>query len=422
MVDIHKPYRVLVGQALGVKEEGGDAADREVVGERGVRAASGVGRGGDDAEGVKREEGGDGDGRKRARGDGEGDAKGEGGEEGLRRKQVKHEATEEGGVEKGEEGEGEGEGGKQSKEKGEKKEQTKQLEKEEEEKGVASGAGGSSAAGERAEEEGGPERPPLRLLVVGRKLLPTPSHRSRPHWGYVDAVSQNVADIRAALDGDTYETKTRGTQHVAAARAAAAGRYLIVSHVPGTRGSTGRGAARSSSSSSSSRKSHTHLVYSLRWSEAAGVEEKAGGQQGPEGREGEQASGKKVGEAKSAEQAGEKKGEQESPQEAFNIEREASYVLQVKNPQAPSRPPYLARPSVHLQTFPPPLQQRLHGLRFAPADPPGFLDHPGCELLLIAASDDLQREFGGEMQRDLAVRGGEKGEGGVEGGGGGGGL
>ncbi|CAI5471034.1 unnamed protein product [Closterium sp. Yama58-4] len=231
------------------------------------------------------------------------------------------------------------------------------------------------------------------------KLLPTTSHRSRPHWGYVDAVSPHVKDIRAALEGDTYETKTRGTQHVAAARAAAAGRYLITQ----------------------------------------GGAEQAAGREGVEGGEGEQAGGKEKGaiskgsQGKSAEQVKEEQAEeqqreqqkekkreeekeQESPQEAFNIEREASYVLQVKNPLAPSRPPYLARPSVRLQAFPPPLQHRLNGLRFAPADPPAFLDHPGCEVLLIAASDDLQREFGGEVQRDLAVGEGERGVGGVEGG------
>ncbi|CAI7780193.1 unnamed protein product [Closterium sp. NIES-54] len=464
------------------KEDGGGTADREVAGERGVRAANRVrGRCDGDAESVKREEGEDGDGRKRGRGDGEGGEKGEAEGEGLRRKQVKQDPADEAAVEKLEE-KGEGGRGKQNKQEDEEKKEQQQAE-EEEEKGVARGAEGS---GEADEEGKADERPPLRLLVVGRKLLPTPSHRSRPHWGYVDAVSPHVAEIRAALEGDTYETKTRGTQHVAAARAAAAGRYLIVSHEPGARVShvpgarVSRGAARSSS-----RKSHTHLVYSLRWPEAAGAEEKAGGQQGPEGGEGEQASGKekvgegksaeqagekvgegksaeqagekvgegksaeqageKVGEGKSAEQAGEKVGEdksaeqagekvgegksaeqagekkreeereQEIPQEAFNIKREASYVLQVKNPQAPSRPPYLARHSVRLEAFPPPLQQRLDGLRFAPADPPGFLDHPGCELLLIGASDDLQREFGGEVRRDLAVGEGEGGGGGVRG-------
>ncbi|CAI5526120.1 unnamed protein product [Closterium sp. Naga37s-1] len=425
----------------GGKEDGGGTADREVAGERGVRAANRVrGRGDGDAESVKREEGEDGDGRKRGRGDGEGGEKGEAEGEGLRRKQVKQEPADEAAVEKLEE-KGEGGRGKQNTQEDEEKKEQQQAE-EEEEKGVAKGAEGS---GEADEEGKADERPPLRLLVVGRKLLPTPSHRSRPHRGYVDAVSPHVAEIRAALEGDTYETKTRGTQHVAAARAAAAGRYLIVSHVPGARVShvpgarVSRGAARSSS-----RKSHTHLVYSLRWPEAAGAEEKAGGQQGPEGGEGEQASGKekvgegksaeqagekvgegksaeqagekvgegksaeqageKVGEGKSAEQAGEKVGEgksaeqagekkreeereQEIPQEAFNIEREASYVL----------------------------QQRLDGLRFAPADPPGFLDHPGCELLLIGASDDLQREFGGEVRRDLAVGEGEGGGGGVRG-------
>ncbi|CAI5929180.1 unnamed protein product [Closterium sp. NIES-65] len=233
-----------------------------------------------------------------------------------------------------------------------------------------------------AEEGKAEERPPLRLLVVGRKLLPTPSHRSRPHWGYVDAVCPHVEDIRAALEG----------------------------------GATGRGAARSSS-----RKSHTHLVYSLRWPEAAGEEEKAGGRQGQEEGEGAQAGVKEeavCGKGNQTKSAGQAEGEKvETPQEAFNIEREASYVLQVKNPQAPSRLPYLARPSVRLQAFPPPLQHRLNGLRFAPADPPGFLDHPGCEVLLIGASDDLQREFGGEVQRHLAAGEGEGGEGGVGGGG-----
>ncbi|GJP54337.1 hypothetical protein CLOM_g13438 [Closterium sp. NIES-68] len=328
--------------------------------------------------------------------------------EGSRRKQVK---TEEGVEEEGVEEEGVEE----------RKHSKEEKEEQQEEQGAAKWAGGGAETEERADEEGAEgeraedKRPPLRLLVVGRKLLPDPSHRSRPHWGYVDAVSHNVEEIKEALKGETYETKTRGTRHLAAARVAAAGRYLIVSHVLGDRG--GGGEPRSS------RKAHTHLVYSLRWPEAEGGEEQAGGKEEVEGGEG---GGKGEKENRGGSEGGRGKGagqeeEEESPQEAFNIEREASYVLQIKNPEtATTQSASFNRPSVRLEAFPLPLQHRLNGLRFAPADPPGFLNHPGCEVLLIAASDDLKGELGREIEGDLAVGRSEGAGGRKEGGGGGG--
>ena len=80
-------------------------------------------------------------------------------------------------------------------------------------------------------------------------------------------------------------------------------------------------------------------------------------------------------------------------QRALNIEAEASYILSVKNPEAGS--PSGAGLSEDQQAkFPKTLQERFGGRRFIAVDPPEFLNHDGAELLLIAASDDVDEELG----------------------------
>ena len=80
-------------------------------------------------------------------------------------------------------------------------------------------------------------------------------------------------------------------------------------------------------------------------------------------------------------------------QHALGIEREASYVAQVRNPEdrTPTRWDSGERGRV---TLPPDLQRRFGRRRFIPLDPPSFLDHEGVELLLIGASPDIEAELG----------------------------
>ncbi|KAH7671654.1 Release factor protein [Dioscorea alata] len=188
----------------------------------------------------------------------------------------------------------------------------------------------------------------LRLIVMGKKSLPDPSQRSTPYWGYVELITTDVEDIKTSLKGEEYETATRGQRHKPAARAAGEGVYRILKHESG-------------------RKTHTHLIYKLELPSA------------------------------------DKKNE---PQEALNIEREASYVLQIKNPdQAAGHTQFQGLQSKRRAAFPAQLQALLGHRRFAPADPPDLMNYEGCELLLISASDDVDRELGMELRAEDPLEG-----------------
>jgi hypothetical protein len=112
----------------------------------------------------------------------------------------------------------------------------------------------------------------IRLIVVGRKQLPEIRAHDR-FWGFVDAVVDRPEQLHEALQGRTYETRTRGRRDQPPARPAAEGSYVLARH-----------------------DDHTHLAYQL----------ELPGRLGP-------------------------------PQRELNIEHEASYIISVKNPQQPSR-------------------------------------------------------------------------------------
>ena len=48
--------------------------------------------------------------------------------------------------------------------------------------------------------------------------------------------------------------------------------------------------------------------------------------------------------------------------------------------------------------FPAHLQGAFGSRRYAPLDPPDLLNYEGCELLLIAASDDVEDELGLQLE------------------------
>lgn len=66
----------------------------------------------------------------------------------------------------------------------------------------------------------------VRLMVVARKRLPDVGDHERT-WGFVDMVAKSAADIEKELREDTYQTKTRGEQHLPAARPAGEGVYVV---------------------------------------------------------------------------------------------------------------------------------------------------------------------------------------------------
>ncbi|WOK96348.1 hypothetical protein Cni_G05055 [Canna indica] len=197
--------------------------------------------------------------------------------------------------------------------------------------------------GRGCEEVNIEERPLLRFIVMGKKSLPDPKQRSRPFWGFVELVTTKIEDIKAALQGEEYETATRGHRHKPPARALAEGIYRILRHQSG-------------------RQTHTHLVYKLEF---------------PPG------------------------DTENEPQESLNIEREASYLIQIKNPeQGGGSGGFGGLQSKRKASFPAHLQGQFGKRRFHAADPPDFLNYEGCELLLIAAADDVEEELGLELKTE----------------------
>jgi hypothetical protein len=69
------------------------------------------------------------------------------------------------------------------------------------------------------------------------------------------------------------------------------------------------------------------------------------------------------------------------------IKPEASYIVAVKNPEAPT-PPGVGLPEEQEAEFPERTQEQFHGRRSMPAGPQ-LLDHEGAELILIGADEDV---------------------------------
>lgn len=179
----------------------------------------------------------------------------------------------------------------------------------------------------------------FRFIVMGRKRLPDPREKSRPYWGFVEIVTTNADHVKTALKGDDYETKTRGRRHTSGARAVGEGIYRILRHKVGKR-------------------SHTHLIYKLEFP---------------------------------------CEGEKNEPQEALNIEREGSFIIQIKNPEKEKTSGEWGLQKKRKAVFPAHLQGLLGHGKFGPADPPDFLNCEGCEFLLISASHHIEDELGLEL-------------------------
>ncbi|XP_040377293.1 uncharacterized protein LOC102702821 [Oryza brachyantha] len=214
------------------------------------------------------------------------------------------------------------------------------------------GDGGEGEGGHGKEEVDMEERPLLRLIVMGKKSLPDPAERRRPYWGYVELVTTDVNHIKDVLKEEEYGTATRGTRRRAAARALGEGVYRILKHDSGHR------------------RVHTHLVYKLELPAPARRRD----------------------------------GEAGEPQEAMNVEPEASYLIQIKNPEqrgGGGGGGFRGLQSKRRAAFPAHLQGRFgSSSRYAPADPPDLLNYEGCEFLLIAASDDVEGELGLELETE----------------------
>jgi hypothetical protein len=172
-----------------------------------------------------------------------------------------------------------------------------------------------------------------RLMIIGEKRLPSVNGGGdRKTWGFVAKVAQDPEEVEDELDPERYETKTRGEREVPAARPAGEGIYAIAAH-----------------------EGHTHLAYVLELP-------------------------KKPGEV----------------QRALNIVDQGSYIIAVKNPEAPSAPG-TGLDETRRARFAKKLQQRFAGRRFIPADPPDFLDYEWAEIILVGARKDVYAELGLEL-------------------------
>nr|XP_024375297.1 uncharacterized protein LOC112282179 isoform X2 [Physcomitrium patens] len=170
----------------------------------------------------------------------------------------------------------------------------------------------------------------FRYIVMGRKSLPDAAKgKSRPYWGFVELITSNPEDLKKMLSEGEYDTKTRGYRVNPAARPVGEGRYSIVRH------------------HRDNKQTSIHLVYKL---EHPGQHEKHG------------------------------------PQDAMNIETQASFVIQVKNPkQAEPLQPGSKRQAI----LPAYMLGKMGPKRFVPVDPPDLLNYEGVEFLLISARDEL---------------------------------
>jgi len=147
------------------------------------------------------------------------------------------------------------------------------------------------------------------------------------YWAFVAVSSKDMNDINDWLAGEKYLTKTRGERELQGSISVGEGVYAVIEH-----------------------NDHTHLGYVLKSMNDLGELTKA-----------------------------------------FNVEKEGSYVISIKNPERADPTHYLR--DKHKAHFPPELQEQFRGRRFMTAVNPEFLDHKGCEVVVIGAYDDVGIEI-----------------------------
>ncbi|BGP17045.1 hypothetical protein JCM10213_000319 [Rhodosporidiobolus nylandii] len=188
-----------------------------------------------------------------------------------------------------------------------------------------------------------------RLIAVGKKAMPDAAQGTRPMWGEVLNVGEDLKALKDGLGPKTYETKTRGTRHQPGARVAGAGAYVLHATENPPKGSANMSAVY-----------HTYLAYEL-------------------------AVPHELGEV----------------QEALHIHEEGAFTLQVKNPDSESTNPIVGnQPESKHPQFPPALKH-LFTTKFIPADPPALLDYAGAELLFIPSKHKAREDIGEGAKKEL---------------------
>ena len=146
-------------------------------------------------------------------------------------------------------------------------------------------------------------------------------------WAFVQDVAKDPTDVLYALEKEIPAPPPAPGQRVRPwARAAGEGRYAIARH-----------------------DNHTHLAYVLREPEKPG-----------------------------------------EVQQELQLKPEASYVISVKEPFAPSEIELDKKP-----TYPDELRRRFDGHGWIPVEPTDYLDYEYTQVLLVGARTDVERELPG---------------------------
>lgn len=178
-----------------------------------------------------------------------------------------------------------------------------------------------------------------RLFVLGRKQLPVivegKSTSEERNWALNTLTTNNPEDIRKELLAAEYEAETRGKRSVAAAAPAGEGKYAIVKH-----------------------DNHTELAYTLELPEIPGP-----------------------------------------TQREFEIKREASYIVSIKNPDI-TIPGFKAfekrKPGYSSE-----IREKFGNRRWINVEDPQLLNYKNTQLLLIGAREkDVREELGIDLNEE----------------------
>ena len=182
-----------------------------------------------------------------------------------------------------------------------------------------------------------------RLFILGRKQLPEivegKSTSEERNWALNILTTNNSEDIRRELLAAEYETETRGMRRVAAAAPAGEGKYSIVKH-----------------------DNHTELAYALELPEVPGP-----------------------------------------TQREFEIKKEASYIVSVKNPdmQISGFKAFEKRKP----EYPANIKQKFGDKRWINVEDPDLLNYENTQLLLIGArKKDVEEELGIDLNEEKETK------------------
>jgi hypothetical protein len=184
-----------------------------------------------------------------------------------------------------------------------------------------------------------PEGGKYRLFVVGQKQMPEiaegRSTASERNWALNVLTTPNPDDIRKELLPAEYPTETKGTRRIGAAAPAGEGKYSIVEH-----------------------DNHTELAYVLELPEVPGP-----------------------------------------AQREFEIKKEASYIMSVKNPDIQVRG--FAAFENRKPQYPSSVKEKFRDKRWINIDDPDLLNYENAQILLIGArKKDVEEELGIDLNEE----------------------